>query len=88
MKAKRRRLTAVSCFFSATAKWAMGCRLFQHPASGSDSHCVCVRVCVFADRQDLEDSDKVDVLQEPIVEALKVNLLSLRFPKNVSVSRR
>lgn len=25
-----------------------------------------------ADRQDLQESDKVDVLQEPIVEALKV----------------
>lgn len=26
----------------------------------------------FADRQDLEESEKVDILQEPIVEALKV----------------
>lgn len=25
-----------------------------------------------ADRQDLQESDKVDILQEPIVEALKV----------------
>lgn len=30
---------------------------------------------MFADRQDLEDSEKVDVLQEPIVEALKVKLV-------------
>jgi len=29
-------------------------------------------VCVCVDRQDLEESDKVDVLQEPMLEALKV----------------
>lgn len=32
-------------------------------------------LCVFADRQDLEESEKVDILQEPIVEALKVKIL-------------
>lgn len=33
----------------------------------------CVSLCfMHADRQDLQESDKVDVLQEPIVEALKV----------------
>lgn len=36
-------------------------------------HNVCVLcVFVFLDRQDLEESEKVDILQEPIVEALKV----------------
>ena len=35
----------------------------------------CCVVC--ADRQDLEESEKVDVLQEPIVEALKVWQMSV-----------
>lgn len=32
----------------------------------------CVLCFMHADRQDLQESDKVDILQEPIVEALKV----------------
>lgn len=50
-------------------------QFFHHPAAVREVCTVCM--CVFADRQDLEDSEKVDVLQEPIVEALKVKLSSL-----------
>ena len=36
--------------------------------------CVWVWVCARADRQDLEESEKVDVLQEPMLDALKVGI--------------
>ena len=47
--------------------------------------CVCVCVCVSADRQDLEQSDKVDILQEPLLEALKVqhSIFNLMYTLNV-----
>lgn len=44
-------------------------------------------VCVCADRQDLEDAEKVDTLQEPLLEALKLYVRNRRphkphmFPK-------
>lgn len=45
----------------------------------------CTKLCVIyvADRQDLQESDKVDVLQEPIVEALKVWNTILDFLANL-----
>lgn len=33
---------------------------------------LCVCYLFFTDRQDLEESEKVDILQEPMLEALKV----------------
>lgn len=39
----------------------------------TDLALTCVSLCfMHADRQDLQESDRVDILQEPIVEALKV----------------
>lgn len=37
-------------------------------------HYVCVffPLCLCVDRQDLEEAEKVDILQEPMLEALKV----------------
>lgn len=35
---------------------------------------LCVCYLFFTDRQDLEESEKVDILQEPMLEALKVRL--------------
>lgn len=43
--------------------------------------------CLRTDRQDLEESDKVDILQEPLLEALKIYVRKRRphkphmFPK-------
>lgn len=43
--------------------------------------------CFCTDRQDLEESDKVDILQEPLLEALKIYVRKRRphkphmFPK-------
>ena len=53
--------------------------------------CVCARLCAClcacVDRQDLEQADKVDLLQEPLLEALKIYVRKRRphkphmFPK-------
>lgn len=54
----------------------------------SDLICVCVCVCV-SDRQDLEEPSKVDQLQEPLLEALKIYVRKRRpskphmFPKTL-----
>ena len=51
--------------------------------------CVCVCVCVASDRQDLEEPSKVDQLQEPLLEALKIYVRKRRpskphmFPKTL-----
>lgn len=50
--------------------------------------CVCVFMCV-SDRQDLEEPSKVDQLQEPLLEALKIYVRKRRpskphmFPKTL-----
>lgn len=36
--------------------------------------CFVFVICFLTDRQDLEESEKVDILQEPMLEALKVRL--------------
>lgn len=55
-----------------------------------DLICVCVCVCVHvSDRQDLEEPSKVDQLQEPLLEALKIYVRKRRpskphmFPKTL-----
>lgn len=53
------------------------------------SDLICVIICVFSDRQDLEEPSKVDQLQEPLLEALKIYVRKRRpskphmFPKTL-----
>lgn len=58
----------------------------------SDVICMCVFVCMYlcvSDRQDLEEPSKVDQLQEPLLEALKIYVRKRRpskphmFPKTL-----
>lgn len=60
----------------------------DHDSKGILTHRICSVFCAcLTDRQDLEQSDKVDILQEPLLEALKIYVRKRRphkphmFPK-------
>lgn len=70
-------LSAICLLCGGTATDLLTCRhnhqhYYRLSSSLMDDH---VRVSVCVDRQDLEESDKVDILQEPMLEALKVGHL-------------